>query len=90
MILIQFYGSLKERFGEKMQVNKKDLKENTIFSAITNKMTEEEKLYFIDLIKNNPYLIIFKNEESILIENIYHEKVMDKDILKIYLSVSGG
>ena len=90
MISIQFYGYLKERFGEKIIVEKKNFEEETIFSIVTNNMIEKDKHYFLDIIRNNPYLIIFKNEKSIEINTIYNEKIQNGDIIKIYLSVSGG
>lgn len=90
LILIQFYGYLKDKFGEKIIIEKKNLEEETIFSIITNNMIEKDKQYFLDIVQNNPYLIILKNEKSIEINTIYNEKIQNGDILKIYLSVSGG
>ena len=90
LILIQFYGYLKDRFGEKIIIEKKNLEEETIFSIVTNNMIEKDKQYFLDIVQNNPYLIILKNEKSIEINSIDNEKIKNGDILKIYLSVSGG
>ena len=90
LILIQFYGYLKDKFGEKIIIEKKNLEEETIFSIITNNMIEKDKQYFLDIVQNNPYLIILKNEKSIEINSIDNEKIKNGDILKIYLSVSGG